>query len=189
MQSKTAFVLLGLLKEKPLNPYEIVKVLERINISRWSPVSASAVYMTIKVLEKKGLIAGRREKTGAMPEKTVYAVTDAGTGEFMQSLRAYLTEEISDLAHFNLATLFICHLERQEAVEVLSARLARLDAEDEGTGRAYDYYRARDGAPEYALVSLRRNRAHYQAEKQITEFLVQEILGADRWGHYLTKGL
>lgn len=81
MLSKPAALLMGILYEKPLNPYEITKLLAYMNIKWWFNVADSTVYTTLKNLEKRGLIEGAIEKAGNMPEihcrvKSEYAGSD-----------------------------------------------------------------------------------------------------------------
>ena len=56
MLSKPATMLLGLIYEKPLNAYEITKLLGYMNVRWWFNIADSTVYTTIKNLEKKGFI-------------------------------------------------------------------------------------------------------------------------------------
>ena len=72
MLSKPATMLLGLIYEKPLNAYEITKLLGYMNVRWWFNIADSTVYTTIKNLEKKGFIEGETEKVGNMPDRTVY---------------------------------------------------------------------------------------------------------------------
>ena len=53
MLSKPATLLLGIIYEKPLNAYEITKLLDYMNIKWWFNVADSTVYTTLKNLEKK----------------------------------------------------------------------------------------------------------------------------------------
>lgn len=62
MLSKPATMLLGLINEKPLNAYEIIKVLEYMNIKYWFNIADSTVYTTIKTFEKRGFILGTVKK-------------------------------------------------------------------------------------------------------------------------------
>ena len=68
MLSKPATMLLGLIYEKPLNAYEITKLLGYMNVRWWFNIADSTVYTTIKNLEKKGFIEGETEKVGNMPD-------------------------------------------------------------------------------------------------------------------------
>ena len=52
MLSKPATMLLGLIYEKPLNAYEIIKLLNYMNV-KWFNIADSTVYYNLKALEKK----------------------------------------------------------------------------------------------------------------------------------------
>ena len=58
MLSKPATMLLGLIYEKPLNAYEIIKLLNYMNVKWWFNIADSTVYSTLKTLEKKEFISG-----------------------------------------------------------------------------------------------------------------------------------
>ena len=87
MLSKSATMLLGLINQRPLNPYEIIKQLQIMNVHRWYNIANSTVYATLKVLEKKEYIYGSVEKDGNMPDKTIYSLTDKGKQEFVATLQ------------------------------------------------------------------------------------------------------
>ena len=53
MLSKPATMLLGLIYEKPLNAYEITKLLGYMNVRWWFNIADSTVYTTIKNLIKE----------------------------------------------------------------------------------------------------------------------------------------
>lgn len=53
MLSKPATMLLGLIYEKPLNAYEIIKLLKYMNVKWWFNIADSTVYSTLKTLEKR----------------------------------------------------------------------------------------------------------------------------------------
>ena len=72
MLSKPATMLLGFIYEKPLNAYEIIKLLNYMNVKWWFNIADSTVYSTLKTLEKKEFISGTTEKVGNMPDRTVY---------------------------------------------------------------------------------------------------------------------
>ena len=188
MQSKTAFVLLGILKEKPMNPYEIVKILEKLNISQWSSISSSSVYATIRILERNGQISGEKFRTSAMPEKTVYTVTQAGITAFLKALREYLGKDIPDITKFNLSTLFLCHLEKQDALHILRERAELISENIKATEETYRACQ-KQPVPEYALSSLVHNINFYNAELSSVRVIQEEIEKTGDWQHFLTGGL
>ena len=76
MLSKPAMLLLGIIYEKPMNAYEITKLLAYMNVKWWFNIADSTVYATLKNLEKRGLIKGTAEKVGNMPDRTIYSLTE-----------------------------------------------------------------------------------------------------------------
>lgn len=186
MQSKAAFVLLGILKEKPCNPYEIVKILDRLNISRWSPISPSSIYMTIRTLEKKGLIDGRKEKNSAMPEKTIYDITSSGSIAFMSALKEYMCDDVTDITRFNLSSLFMCHFSKEEVVQIIKERKTQLSYHFAKTEQAYLRYKNVDHVPEFALISLRHNMNFFKSEMVSAQEMISIIENAMEWGIFPT---
>ena len=81
MLSKISTVILGLVAERPMNPYEILRYLNLMQIRRWFPISDSAVYTNVRKLAKSGLIVGKTVKEGNIPAKKVYSITKEGIHE------------------------------------------------------------------------------------------------------------
>jgi DNA-binding PadR family transcriptional regulator len=66
---------LGVVAEKPVHGYEVIRELEKRSGGMWSP-SPGSVYPTLQMLEDEGLVTSE-EQDG----KKVYSVTDAGRAE------------------------------------------------------------------------------------------------------------
>lgn len=75
-------IVLGMLKKEPLSAYDIQKLVEYRQISRWVKISTPSIYKKVLQLEEKGLIRGTAVKEGNMPEKMVYSLTGAGEKQF-----------------------------------------------------------------------------------------------------------
>ena len=86
MLSKSATMMLGLINRQPLNAYEIIKVLECMNVKWWYDIANSTIYATLRTLDNKGLIVGVSEKNGNMPYRTVYSISDKGKMELKNTL-------------------------------------------------------------------------------------------------------
>ena len=86
MLSKSATMLLGLINKQPVNAYEIIKILESMNVKWWYNIADSTVYATLRTLDKKGLIVGASEKNGNMPFRTVYSISEKGKEELRDTL-------------------------------------------------------------------------------------------------------
>ena len=127
MLSKPAVMLLGLMYKEPLNAYEIVKRLTNMNIKWWFNIGDSTVYATIKSLEKRGFIMGTVERSGSMPERTVYALSEDGRQALKKALRdATLTFDY-DTNTFTIAAFFLDIFDAGEQMELLSLRLKMLN--------------------------------------------------------------
>ena len=80
------FWVLFINEDKKIAAYEITKLLNYLNIKWWFNIADSTVYMTLKNLEKKGLIKGVIEKVGNMPDRTIYSLTEEGKEELKKSI-------------------------------------------------------------------------------------------------------
>ena len=64
-------IVLGILKKEPMSAYDIQKLVEYRNISKWVKISTPSIYKkAIQLEEEKGLIRGEIVKEGKMPEKS-----------------------------------------------------------------------------------------------------------------------
>lgn len=123
MLSKPATMLLGLIYEKPLNAYEIIKLLNYMNVKWWFNIADSTVYSTLKTLEKKGYISGTIEKIGNMPDRTVYSLSDTGRDKFIDTLKASILQFNYDTNIFSIAAFFLSTFATDEQHELLEKRL------------------------------------------------------------------
>lgn len=75
-------VLLGFLQEGPMSAYDIHKQVEYRHIKDWVKIGKASIFKNIQALEQKGYLTGQTVREGKLPEKTLYALTDAGRGHF-----------------------------------------------------------------------------------------------------------
>lgn len=184
MISKIALLILSFIAERPLNPYEITKVFERMQIDKWFPIGSSSIYATIKALVKKGYISGTTVKEGNMPEKTIYAITPQGEDALRQTLISYLSGREQILSEFDLAMMFICHLEKETAVEALEQHRDRV--EQEITIREQVYTRAKDNGiiPYTGLIEIQHSMYKREAELRTINDLVEEVKKDTEWNRF-----
>lgn len=83
-------IVLGMLKKQALSAYDIQKLVEYRNISKWVKISTPSIYKKVIQLEEKGLLRSVPVRENNMPEKAVYSLTASGEQEFER-----LMEEIS----------------------------------------------------------------------------------------------
>ena len=68
-------IVLGILKKESLSAYDIQKLVEYRNISKWVKISTPSIYKKVIQLEERGYIKSNMIKEGKMPEKAVYSLT------------------------------------------------------------------------------------------------------------------
>lgn len=94
-------IVLGMLKKEPMSAYDIQKLVEYRNISKWVKVSTPSIYKKVISLEEKGYISGRVIKAGKMPEKSVYSLTEAGEAQFEKLMLEISCRSIYMMFDFN----------------------------------------------------------------------------------------
>ena len=94
-------IVLGMLKKEPMGAYDIQKLVEYRNISKWVKISTPSIYKKTIQLEEKGFIKGEIVKEGKMPEKAVYSLTDAGKKEFERLMLEIAAKPIHIFLDFN----------------------------------------------------------------------------------------
>lgn len=94
-------VVLGMLSRESLSAYDIQKLVDYRNISKWVKISTPSIYKKVIQLEGKGFITSRIEKEGKMPEKAVYSLTQAGREEFERLMFEISCKPINIFLDFN----------------------------------------------------------------------------------------
>ena len=124
-----ALAVLSYLSRTPMHPYELGRLLREHGDARSVKYTPSSLYMVVGQLERAGLIAAEGpSREGRRPERTVYALTDAGRAELGDWLRELVAEPRHEYPHFVTALSLIGALGPDEVVELLTRRLASLAA-------------------------------------------------------------
>ena len=112
-------IVLGMLKKESLSAYDIQKLVEYRNISKWVKISTPSIYKKVIQLEEKGLIISHIEKDGKMPEKAVYTLTDAGKEEFEKLMLEISCKPINIFLDFNAVIVNLESMEKEQQRECL----------------------------------------------------------------------
>lgn len=184
MVSKIALIVLGLIAEEAINPYEIKKLMEKLNMDKVLPVSSSTIYATINGLVKKRYISGKKERRGKMPEKTVYSITPAGARELRSSLKAYLREPERILSEFDLSITLICHLDKDSAMESLDAHRAELERDIAQRKETLNELKKGGVLPYTGLIRRRHFLYKREAELKTIRSLIMEMETDTGWKHF-----
>jgi DNA-binding PadR family transcriptional regulator len=125
-----ALSVLNLLAERPVHPYEMRVLMRQRRHDRAFRIRESSVYDTVSRLADRGLIEPVEvSREGRRPERTVYAITEAGRDELLDWLWELTSEPATEYTAFAAPLMFVYGLGRDRAIAALTQRAARLEAE------------------------------------------------------------
>ena len=129
-RTPVALSVLNLLNERPMHPYEMRTMMRERGHDRAFRIRESSVYDTVSRLADRGFIEPVEvNREGRRPERTVYAITEAGRDELLVWLRELTSEPAADYPAFAAPLMFIYALGRDGAIGALRQRAALLEAE------------------------------------------------------------
>ena len=94
-------IVLGMLKKEALSAYDIQKLVEYRNISKWVKISTPSIYKKVIQLEEKGYISSNIVKEGKMPEKAIYSLTEAGEKQLENLMFEISAKPVQIFLEFN----------------------------------------------------------------------------------------
>lgn len=125
-----ALAVLELLHEQSMHPYEIQQTIRDRFTDHVVKVRAGSLYHTMEVLQRRGLVEPvETGRAGRRPERTIYAITEAGRDEFRGNLRDLLRSPQHEYPVFGAAIEMLHMLDKDDAIELLTTRMIALEAQ------------------------------------------------------------
>jgi DNA-binding PadR family transcriptional regulator len=122
-----ALAVLSYLTRQPMHPYELGRTLREHDDARSIKFNHGSLYMVVQQLARAGfIVAQETTREGQRPERTVYALTDAGRNELRDWLRELVEVPQHEYPHFVAALSLIAALPPGEVMALLGRRLRRL---------------------------------------------------------------
>jgi DNA-binding PadR family transcriptional regulator len=176
-----ALAVLALLFERPMHPYEMASTLRDRNKEESIKLRYGSLYTVIDLLQRAGFIAPREtERAGRRPERTVYALTEAGSAELHDWMRDLVGTPVNDYPQFEAALAVLPVLPPEEAAALLDERAERLATEIRDTNDLMARAHA-DGVERLFLVEGEYRVAMRAAERRWVEALAREIRDEESW--------
>ncbi|WP_344058917.1 PadR family transcriptional regulator [Microbacterium pumilum] len=175
-------VVLALLGEGDMHPYEMIRLMRIRRDDRLVTITNGTVYHTVSRLERAGLLAEVGvDRDGNRPERTTYAVTDAGSAAVTEWVRRELVR-VDHPSEFRIALAEAHNLDRVEVIALLhDHRAARAAAQSEisiGLRGAIA-----KGVPIQYLLELEREESLQATDLQWLDRLIQRLEGEEfPWG-------
>lgn len=161
-------IVLGILKKGPMSAYEIQKLVEYRNISKWVKISTPSIYKKTIQLEEKGLIQGETIREGKMPEKAVYTLTEAGEAEFERLMREISSNPIHLFLDFNAVIVNLDSLPREQQKECIDEIAENIKVLKKNLE---DNLQAKAGDPDVPAAGLAVLRQQYILAQAMEEWI------------------
>ncbi len=170
---------LSYLVQRPMHPYELSRTLREHGDARSIRYNHGSLYTVVGQLARAGfIVAQETTREGQRPERTVYALTDAGRRE----LHEWLTELIAAPRHeypdFVAALSLLPALPPDEVVALLHLRLRALDTQRAENRDLIDRTLA-EGVHPLFLVEEEYRLAQLTTERAFVEDLIARIADPD----------
>lgn len=178
----TAVMLLALLHEDDMHAYEMVRLLRERRADRLIALTHGTIYHTVARLERQGrIVEVGSERDGNRPERTTYALTDAGGADLLAWIRRELVS-IDDPDRFRIALTEAHNLGRDEVLALLAQRRERLSASRDAHRGARDHAISHGSHPQF-LIEVHRQAALLDADISWLDEAVEFIRRPDTvWG-------
>lgn len=189
-----ALAVLGTLTERPMHPYEISTTLRQRAKEESIKLNYGSLYSVVDALAKHRLIEAQETvREGRRPERTIYAITEAGKSEFADWLSEMLSTPVKEFTQFEAALALLAGLPPDDVVSLLETRRIRLAHEISGL-RASGELAAEHGLPRLFAIESEYWLALREAELRFVETLMAQIKdgtldGVDGWRQYHETGI
>jgi DNA-binding PadR family transcriptional regulator len=178
-----ALAVLSYLTMRPMHPYELSRTLRDNGDARSIKFNHGSLYMVVQQLAKAGFVAEvETSREGQRPERTVYAITDAGRREARDWLSELIGQPEHEYPHFVTALSLVAALPPGEVVPLLRTRLEALAGQRAEIQGMIDSSLSQ-GVPRLFLVEEEYRLALLDAESAFVERFIAEIGNPEAgWG-------
>jgi DNA-binding PadR family transcriptional regulator len=175
---------LALLNEHDMHPYEMYHLLLARHEDRVVRVSPGSLYRTVDRLTEAGYAtATGTGREGNRPERTTYAITDAGRTALVDRIREILRAPINEFPSFALALSEAHNAPASSVCAELRAHLEVLDQELTDIDCLVDKARAKQVAEAYWITADYIRHMTVAQQDWIRGFLTRLEKGDLSWPH------
>lgn len=173
---------LAILHEGPSHPYEVYQLMLQRREDRVVKVRPGTLYHAIGRLADDGLLEScGTDRCGNRPERTTYRITEAGRAALRATVDDWVSRPVYEYPRFPCAVAELHELPAERAVDLLTVRAERLEAEHALLTGALAYVAER-GLPERFTLDLDYQATVLLAETRWLRALAGRITaGAVSW--------
>jgi DNA-binding PadR family transcriptional regulator len=177
-----ALAVLSCLIERPMHPYEIASTLRSRGKELSIKLNYGSLYSVVEGLNKKGLVSAlETSRDGRRPERTVYAITEAGRIEHEDWLAELLSTPVREFTSLEAGLSLMPGIAPDEVAGLLDQRAERLRMELHAVEATHSV--ATDaGVPDLFLIEGRYRHVLLTAELDFVTELARGIRGGSLAG-------
>lgn len=173
--SPLGLAVLRMLSDGPMHPYEMQQRIRDFGIDEAVKVTHGALYHSVERLAATGLIEPlETSREGRRPERTVYAITEAGLDSAHARMRELIAGLDREFPLFGTALAFIHLLPEHEVARLLHCRAVALEAKVAAHGAVFDALRKR-GLERYKLIDLEFQQTLERAQLDYVRSLAEDL--------------
>lgn len=170
-----AMAVLELLHERDMHPYEMTQLMRERRVDYRVKLRPGSLYHTVERLEGQGIIeVVGTHRQGRRPERTVYALTEAGRDLFVEQARAMLATPAEEYPRYPVALSAANELEQADAMEQLRMRVVSLRARIAADHVLLDHVRE-EQVPVMYWIDQAYMHHQRQSELDWTERLIEDL--------------
>lgn len=189
-----ALAVLACLAQRPMHPYEMSATMREQHKDAAVRLNFGSLYSVVDALQRAGFVQARETtRQGNRPERTTYAITEAGLVELAEWVRELLGTPVKEYRPLTAGLAFIAALPPDDAAEALRLR-QRLLADEVQVMRAALQARpettaARAALPRVFTIEDEYELAMKEAElawvgNLVAEFDRGTFPGTEEWRRY-----
>jgi DNA-binding PadR family transcriptional regulator len=177
-----ALAVLVCLLEKPMQPYEVASTLRHRAKHRSVKLNYGALYGVVESLTRRDLIEAKEtERSGRLPQRTIYQLTEPGRLEVNDWLAELLSTPTLEYPQFVAALSFLVALPPDQVLDLLKERLQNLTIEDAQDAAARELLQ-KAGLPRLFWVEEEYRDRIRTAEIDYVRSLIRDIESGDLEG-------
>ena len=170
-----ALAVLSCLYERPMHPYEVSQTLRTRAKDESIRLNFGSLYNVVESLEKRGcIVATETVREGKRPERTIYAITDAGKRELVDWLSELVSVPVKEYLNFEAALSLLPALTPEDAAELLTTRCTALEV-SLAKSRATRSNAVGMGLPRLFMLEDEYRERLMEAELDFTQHLLKDI--------------
>jgi DNA-binding PadR family transcriptional regulator len=174
-----ALAVLDLLHERDMHPYEMQQLIRERCTDHVIKVRAGSLYHAVERLHRSGFIQPvETGRAGRRPERTVYAITDAGRDEFTTNLHDLVRYPEDEYPVFGAAIVMLRTLHPFRAAALLESRMVAIEAAV-AAGDQLLASLTKNGLARIHIIEIEYAQALRRAELSWVRDLIQDIRSGD----------